>query len=127
MASIGPVASASTGWGTTVVVGPTGLASTASTSEVAAAIAAAMAAGTVVGVVGRHREVPMDNLERGGRDCHNENTYYRPADNPLHCVLPYHTSYTGLELITMTVPATAAAVGDAVVESNSYSGLYSNH
>ena len=89
--------------------------------------AAAAADGTVVGVVGRRREVPVDNLERGDHDCHNGNTCCRPADNPLHGVPTYHTLYIGLELIAVTVPATAAAVGDVTAESNSCSGLCSNH
>ena len=132
MASAGPATGASTGRGTTDAVDPAGLAGTIGTGEVAAAAAAAVAAGTAVGVVGRHREVPVDNLERGDRDCHNGNTCCRPADNPLHGVLAYHASYTRLELTAVTVPATAAAgdaaaAGDTAAESDSCSSLCLNH
>ena len=81
----------------------------------------------MVGVVGHHREVPVDNLEHGDRDCHNENTCCRPADNPLHSVSAYHTLYTRLELTVVTVLAAMAAVGDTIVESDSYSNLCLNH
>ena len=80
----------------------------------------------MVEVVDRRREVPVDNPECGDRDYHNENTYCRPADNPLHDVPTYHKLYTELES-TVTVPAAAAAVGDATAESDSCSGLCSNH
>ena len=92
-----------------------------------AAAAAVVAAGTAVGVVGRRHEVPMDNPKCGDRDCHNGNTCCWPADNPLHGVPTYHTLYTELELTAVTVPATAAAVGDTAAESDSYSYLYLNH
>ena len=127
MASAGPTAGASAGRGTTDVADPAGLVCTVGTGEVAAAAAAVVAAGTVVGVVGRRREVPVDNLERGDRDCHNGNTYCRPADNPLHGVPTYHTLYTELERTAVTVTAAAAAVADAAVESGSCSCLCSNH
>ena len=94
---------------------------------VAAAAATAVAVGTMVGVVGHRREVPMDNPECGDRDCHNGNTCCRPADNPLHGVPAYHTLYIELEPTAVTVPAAAAAVGDAAVESDSCSDLCSNH
>ena len=125
--SAGPAAGASTGRGTADAADPAGLAGTAGTGEVAAAAAAAVAAGTVVGVVGRRREVPVDNLERGDRDCHNENTCCQPADNPLLGGPACHTLYTELELTAVTVPAAAAAAGDAAVESGSCSCLCSNH
>ena len=126
MASAGPAAGASVGWGTADAVDPAGLAGTAGTGEVAIAAADA-AAGTVVGVVGSRREVPVDNPERGDRDCHNGNTCCRPTDNPLHGVPAYHTLYTELERTAVIVPATAAAVGDAAVDSDSCFDLYSNH
>ena len=126
VASAGPAAGASVGWGTVGAADPAGLASTTGTGEVATA-AAAVATGTVVGVVGRCREVPVDNPEHGDRDCHNGNTCCRPVDKPLHGVPTYHTWYTELELTAVTVPAAAAAVGDATVESDSCSDLCSNH
>ena len=88
-------------------------------------VAANVAVGIVVGVVGRRREVPVDNPERGDQDCHNENTCCWPADNPLHGVPTYHMLYTRLELTTVIVPATVA-MGDAVAEFDSCSGPYSN-
>ena len=112
VASAGPAAGASAGCGTTDAADPAGVAGTAGTGEVAATAAAA---GTVVGVVGRRHEVPVDNPERGDRDCHNRNTYCRPADNPLHGVPAYHMLYTKLELTVVTVPAAAIAVGDTAV------------
>ena len=126
MASAGPTAGASTGRGTADTADPTGLAGTNGTGEVAAA-ATVVAAGIVVGVVGRRREVPVDNPERGDRDCHNGNTCCRPADNPLHGGPVYHTLYTELEPTVVTVPTAAAAVGVAAVESDSCSYLCSNH
>ena len=126
MASAGPTAGASAGRGTTDAADPAGLAGTAGTGEVAAAAADA-AAGTVVGVVGRRREVPVDNPERGDWDCHNRNTCCRPVDNPLHGVPAYQMLYTRLELTVVTVPVAFAVVGDTGVESDSYFGLYSNH
>ena len=83
--------------------------------------------GTIVGVVGRRREVPVDNPERGDWDCHNKNTSCRPIDNPLHGVQACHTLYTELELTDVTVPIAAATVGDAAAEFDPYSDPYLNH
>ena len=69
VASAGPTAGASAGRCTADAADPTGLTGTAGTGEVATAV---VAVGTVVGVVGRRREVPVDNPERGDQDCQLE-------------------------------------------------------
>ena len=126
MASAGPAAGASVGRGSVDAADPAGLAGTTSTGEVATIAVVVMAVGTVGGVVDHCREVPVDNPKRGDQDCHNGNTCCRPVDNPLHGVPAYHMLYTKLELTIVSTSAAVAAVGDATVESNSYSDLYSN-